>query len=82
METGVLQQYAPPLEIYNRPANTFVAGFVGNPTMNFVPALVKGEREGKIALELLGKTAVFTCANALPERTESLLSKRSFDSIG
>ena len=60
MDAGVLQQYAPPLEIYNRPQNTFVASFVGNPTMDFVPALVKGEREGKIALELLGKTAVFT----------------------
>lgn len=33
---GVLQQYAPPLEIYNNPANTFIADFVGNPTMNFV----------------------------------------------
>ena len=36
METGVLQQYAPPLEMYNSPANLFVADFMGNPTMNFI----------------------------------------------
>ncbi len=36
METGVLQQFAPPLEMYNNPANLFVADFMGNPTMNFV----------------------------------------------
>ena len=37
MEAGVLQQYAPPLEMYNNPANRFVADFMGNPTMNFIP---------------------------------------------
>ena len=36
MEKGVLQQFAPPLEMYNNPANLFVADFMGNPTMNFV----------------------------------------------
>ncbi len=36
MENGVLQQYAPPLVMYNEPANLFVADFMGNPTMNFI----------------------------------------------
>ena len=36
MENGVLQQYAPPLEMYNSPANLFVADFMGNPAMNFI----------------------------------------------
>ena len=36
MEKGVLQQFAPPLEMYNNPANLFVADFMGNPTMNFI----------------------------------------------
>jgi multiple sugar transport system ATP-binding protein len=35
---GRLQQVGPPLEIYNRPQNVFVAGFVGNPPMNLIPA--------------------------------------------
>ena len=33
---GVVQQYAPPQEIFDRPANRFVAGFVGNPPMNIL----------------------------------------------
>lgn len=37
MHQGVLQQYEPPLHVYNRPANLFAAGFVGSPTMNFIP---------------------------------------------
>lgn len=38
MEKGVLQQYAPPLEVYAHPNNLFVADFVGNPSMNFADA--------------------------------------------
>ncbi len=36
MHAGVIQQLAPPKEIYRRPVNRFVAGFVGSPAMNFV----------------------------------------------
>ncbi len=36
IDTGVLQQVAPPLECYNEPANLFVAGFIGSPAMNFL----------------------------------------------
>ena len=35
MKDGVIQQCAPPLEVYERPVNMFVAGFVGAPPMNF-----------------------------------------------
>ena len=38
---GVLQQCDPPLTVYNNPANLFVADFVGNPTMNFIPGKAK-----------------------------------------
>ena len=65
METGVLQQYAPPLEIYNEPANTFVASFVGNPTMNFIPAQVAGANDNTVTLSVLGKKAVFTAKGSL-----------------
>lgn len=37
MREGVIEQIAPPLEVYARPVNTFVAGFIGAPAMNFVP---------------------------------------------
>jgi multiple sugar transport system ATP-binding protein len=38
MDLGVLQQFGTPQEIYNSPANRFVAGFVGSTQMNFLPA--------------------------------------------
>ena len=38
MSQGRLQQVGPPLEIYNRPRNVFVAGFLGNPSMNLIAA--------------------------------------------
>ncbi|KOF15346.1 ABC transporter [Ensifer adhaerens] len=38
MDKGRIVQFAPPIEIYRRPATTFVANFVGNPPMNLVPA--------------------------------------------
>ena len=40
MRDGFLQQVAPPMELYRRPANRFVAGFVGSPGMNFLPGLI------------------------------------------
>ena len=44
MEKGVVQQVGTPTEIYDTPANTFVAGFIGNPAMN----LVKGRIENGV----------------------------------
>ena len=41
MRKGELQQVAPPQELYDRPANLFVAGFIGSPSMNFVQATVE-----------------------------------------
>jgi multiple sugar transport system ATP-binding protein len=38
LDQGILQQYAPPLTVYSNPANTFVADFVGNPTINLLAA--------------------------------------------
>jgi multiple sugar transport system ATP-binding protein len=42
LRAGSLQQVAPPRELYERPANLFVAGFIGSPPMNFLPAVVEG----------------------------------------
>lgn len=41
MNLGQIQQVASPLEIYNQPANLFVAEFIGSPPMNFLPVQVK-----------------------------------------
>ena len=40
---GRIEQVGSPAELYARPANSFVAGFIGSPTMNFLPARVEAE---------------------------------------
>jgi multiple sugar transport system ATP-binding protein len=59
MEQGVLQQYAPPAELKEQPANLFVASFIGEPPMNIVDArLAPGtEGGGLIATSPDGRTA-------------------------
>jgi multiple sugar transport system ATP-binding protein len=42
LKRGVLQQLATPRELYTNPVNLFVAGFIGSPPMNFLPATVEG----------------------------------------
>ncbi len=41
MRAGVIQQLAPPEQIYNDPANLFVAGFIGSPPMNLLPGALE-----------------------------------------
>ena len=53
MKDGFVQQVAPPAEIYNNPANLFVAGFIGAPSMNFFEAWVAVE-DGRTLLYLGG----------------------------
>jgi multiple sugar transport system ATP-binding protein len=43
MRAGVLQQVGPPGELYGQPTNLFVAGFVGSPSMNFLPGELDGD---------------------------------------
>jgi multiple sugar transport system ATP-binding protein len=43
MRAGLIQQVGSPMELYNHPVNLFVAGFVGSPAMNFMPATVEGD---------------------------------------
>ena len=71
LKDGEIQQIAAPEELYNRPENVFVAGFIGTPSMNFfdtrcVPV------EGKLYLQV-GKSRV-----TLPEETAEMLRKRSY----
>ena len=42
MKDGILQQIGTPDDIYRRPANTYVAGFIGSPTMNFIAGSASG----------------------------------------
>jgi len=53
MKDGVVQQVGEPLELYNQPANKFVAGFIGSPAMNFAVVTVT-EANGSLIAENSG----------------------------
>ena len=69
---GVLQQLGPPLELYNRPANRFVATFLGSPSMNILPA----RREGA---ELRGAGFTLPCPADVTASGDLLLGLRPQD---
>ena len=52
MRDGVIQQVGTPQEVFNHPANQFVAGFIGMPQMNFYNAQLVKDSDGKYAVEL------------------------------
>ena len=51
MRGGHIEQVGSPLDIYDKPANSFVASFIGSPSMNFIDGLVV-ERDGTVALSV------------------------------
>ena len=73
MDHGVLQQIGTPREVYDNPANLFVAGFMGSPPMNFLNGRIEGGRfvsEG-VSLPLAGN----------PQDRESVLGFRPEDAV-
>ena len=52
MKDGVIQQFGTPGELYQRPANLFVAGFIGSPSMNFIPVTLR-RRDAAFEVELI-----------------------------
>ena len=66
MDRGRLQQVAPPRALYERPANVFVAGFIGNPPMNLFPGRLIATPAGGLNLHL-GEQSL---ALALPDAAE------------
>ena len=63
MKDGVVQQADTPEQIYRHPANKFVAGFIGAPSMNFMETMVT-ERNGAVYLEEIFK--LFACRESYP----------------
>lgn len=49
---GHIEQVGTPLELYDHPANLFVAGFLGSPKMNFIPVTLQGQQNGALQLAL------------------------------
>lgn len=56
LRDGRIEQVGSPIDLYNRPANTFVAGFIGSPRMNFLPCTVTGrDAEGVTLADAQGR---------------------------
>jgi multiple sugar transport system ATP-binding protein len=69
MKDGHLQQIDTPQNLYDKPSNMFVAGFIGSPSMNFMPARVDGDGDGLFIAESGFKLRV-------PREHESKLASR------
>ena len=54
LDRGVISQVGTPMELYQAPANKFVASFIGSPTMNFVAAKLRGAEGQNIVVDLPG----------------------------
>ncbi len=73
LRDGVIEQEGAPLDLFERPKTLFVAGFLGSPSMNFIPAKLEGESSG---------LAIRIDRHSLPlpaERTEQLNKHRGQD---
>jgi multiple sugar transport system ATP-binding protein len=70
MKDGFVQQIASPKEIFEKPVNLFVAGFIGSPQMNFIPAKLTKDKE-KYAVTFNKNTI------ELPQETASLLKTKN-----
>jgi multiple sugar transport system ATP-binding protein len=68
MKDGVVQQVGEPLELYNQPANRFVAGFIGSPAMNFADVTLN-DQGGKVVAEATGLKIVLPGELAARART-------------
>lgn len=65
MNNGYIEQVGAPMELFEKPANTFVAGFIGSPPMNLVPARIIGS-ESSLRLDFNGKLVI-----PIPERSSA-----------
>jgi multiple sugar transport system ATP-binding protein len=72
MNDGRIQQAAPPLEVYNSPVNTFVAGFIGSPPMNFLELTVADNKLVDRAQGLVIE---------VPDRLRPALARRKGDKV-
>jgi ABC-type sugar transport system ATPase subunit len=79
MRDGVIEQVAPPLDVYTRPVNTFVARFIGAPAMNFIPAALLGIASPAGAVAGLRPQDVALGADGHLRATVDLIEPRGHD---
>ncbi|WP_166368568.1 sn-glycerol-3-phosphate ABC transporter ATP-binding protein UgpC [Psychromonas sp. SA13A] len=70
LRAGQIEQVGSPLELYNKPGNLFVAGFIGSPKMNFIPCTVESIDEQFIKLAIINSQPIY-----LPKTYKNLVDK-------
>jgi len=80
---GVVQQVGSPIELYQRPANLFVAGFIGSPRMNFIDVTVEAVGQGTVTIsgKDLGTTVVPAATDGLKSGDTVTLGIRPHDLV-
>jgi multiple sugar transport system ATP-binding protein len=73
INNGEIEQVGSPLDLYNRPANAFVAGFLGSPRMNFFPARIAAKTEGAV------EVAVGSATVSVPLSTRDIRREKDAD---
>jgi len=73
MNNGLVQQFDPPLTVYNKPANLFVADFIGNPTMNFIPGVIEEVKGSEATVSFFGIKAKFKGDQEIPEDIKDII---------
>jgi multiple sugar transport system ATP-binding protein len=76
MQHGVVEQLGAPLELYDRPANLFVAGFIGSPAMNFIEARIEGGNGRPVAVAADGTQLPLPANAAIREGSEIVYGVR------
>ena len=75
MSNGLIQQAGPPLEVYHRPANRFVAAFVGMPPMNFLQGEIRRGASGLAFVEAGEGGQTLACPESRRSALEPLTGK-------
>lgn len=64
LDKGLVSQFGSPLDLFHRPANLFVAGFIGSPRMNFLTATVAAQTDTSVTLTAAGMSGSLTVTTA------------------
>jgi multiple sugar transport system ATP-binding protein len=72
MRGGIVEQIGGPLDLYDRPANTFVACFIGSPAMNLIPGVARTS-DGVAQIEFKGGTALALPVGARADNGQEVL---------
>lgn len=74
LQGGRIEQYGTPAEVYDRPANRFVAGFIGSPQMNFVAAKLVSASAQSCTLRLPSGASIEAAIDARGAKPDSILT--------